>query len=97
MTDPATLRQGDTVLVRAIVDRAPVGSSISVHVGNGTVLAVPADIACAPRRVRFGRDAEADVLLETSTGWLVLDTAPMPTVQHRDWCEPLPAGESASV
>ena len=52
MTDPATLRPGDTVLVRAIVDRAPVGSSISVHVGNGTALVVPADIAQVEHRPR---------------------------------------------
>ena len=88
MTDPATLRPGDTVLVRAIVDRAPVGSAIEIHVGNSRATVVPSDIASTELRVRYGacRSLEADVLVEHGQ-WLVLDTAPMPIVLHRDWCE----------
>ena len=66
MTSSATLRPGDAVLVRAIVDRVPVGASIALHVGNGLVLAAPCDIVGlaepTPRFFRY-RAAQIDAPL----------------------------------
>lgn len=71
MTDPATLRQGDTILVRAIVDHVR-GETVGINVGNSSALIVPADIAAvdgAPQRLFRYRAAQIDKPLILLAAW----------------------------
>ena len=98
MIDPATLRQGDTVLIRAFVDHVR-GTSIGINVGNSMAIVVPADIASvetqSPRQFRYrAAQIEKPLLLLAEWGdrlWLTTGTGEPITVPAA-WVEEIAAG-----